>query len=309
MYPTATGYPDYSSSGSTGFIPEIWAGKLVEKFYPATVFGEIANTDYEGEIQNQGDTVNIRTRATITIRDYKIGESLQTEKPQSDKVPLNIDKGKYFAFEINDVVKTQSDRNLLDEWGEDASEQMAVKIDKDILANIYANVDSANSGSAAGAESGDINLGATGSPVSLTKANILDFIVDLGTVLDEQNVPQSGRWLTLPAWACGLIKKSDLKDASLAGDGTSILRNGRMGMIDRFTLYNSNNLETVTDGANQVTNIIAGHKAGLTFASQMTEMEQIPNPNDFGQIVRGLQVYGYKVIEGKYLAHLYATKG
>jgi hypothetical protein len=96
----------------------------------------------------------------------------------------------------------------------------------------------------------------------------------------------------------GLIKKSELKDASLTGDSTSPVRNGRLGMIDRFTLYVSHNLN-VSSGK---TSIIAGHKMGFTFASQMTEMETIRAQSTFGNIVRGLQVYGYKVTKPEALA-------
>jgi hypothetical protein len=92
----------------------------------------------------------------------------------------------------------------------------------------------------------------------------------------------------------GLIKKSELKDASLTGDSQSPLRNGRLGMIDRFTIYVSHNLK-VTSSTKY--SIIAGTKMGFTFASQMTEMETIRSETTFGDIIRGLQVYGYKVVK------------
>ena len=305
----AGGYVDLSSTSSGKFIPQIWSGKLVEKFYDATVFGEIANTDYEGEIKNQGDTVHIRTTPTLTIRDYEIGGSLNYENPTNPSVELQIDKGKYFAFQVDDVDEYQADIDIMDDWAGDGGEQMKIAVDTEILAYVPTGVSADNAGATAGVKSGSYNLGASGSWVSLSKANILDYLVDLGSVLDEQNVPETGRWVVLPAWACGMIKKSDLKDASLAGDTQSIMRNGRVGMIDRFMIYMSNNLDITTDGATAVTNIIAGHKVGLTFAAQMTKMETLPNPNSFGQLVRGLNIYGRKVVEGKYLTHLYAAKG
>lgn len=89
--PSAAGYPAYSGT----FIPQIWSGKLVEKFYDATVFGDISNTDYEGEIKAMGDTVNIRTVPNITIQDYVKGQKLATQTPESANVTLNINKGKY----------------------------------------------------------------------------------------------------------------------------------------------------------------------------------------------------------------------
>jgi hypothetical protein len=305
----SAGYTDLSSTSSAQFIPEIWSGKMVEKFYDATVFGQIASTDYEGEIKDMGDNVVIRTTPSITINDYKIGQTLNYEEPTNPSVDLAINMGKYFAFRCDDVDRYQADIDLMDDWSGDASEQMKVAIDTDVLANIYVDVAAANKGLTAGAKSSSYNLGVTGTPVALTKANILDYLVDLGSVLDEQNVPETGRWLVLPTWACGMIKKSDLKDTSLTGDATTPIRNGLIGELDRFMVYRSNLVNSVTDGSDTVYNIIAGHKAGLTFAAQMTQMETLKNPNSFGNLVRGLNVYGYKVIEGKYMAELYAKKG
>lgn len=309
----STPYASLASDSTSKFIPEVWSGKLVEKFYTATVFGAIANTDYEGEISNFGDTVIIRTTPTLTITDYTIGDALNYETPENANTSLDIDKGKYFAFALDDVDAYQSDINLMDDWSEDAGEQMKIAVDSDLVTNILSDISSDNKGATAGAISGDINLGATGTngsnAVSITASNILDYIIDIGTVLDEQNVPETGRWLVLPAWMIGRIKKSDLKDASLAGDGTSIARNGLVGMVDRFNIYLSNNIIGITEGTATLFNPIAGHSAGLTFAAQMTKMETLPNPDTFGQLVRGLNVYGFKVVEGDYLSHGVVVKG
>lgn len=308
MVTRAAGVPDIGPSSASGFIPEIWSGKLVEKFYTSTVFGEIANTDYEGEISGMGSKVKIRTTPDIIINDYELGGGVKYQRPTSPMVELLIDKAKSFGFEVNAIDAMQSDLKLMDDWSNDGGQQMKIAIDRSILGDIYADAHTYNQGATAGKISRDINLGATGAPVQLSKTNILDYIVDLGTVLDEQDAPEENRWLLLPAWATGMVKKSDLKDASITGDNTSVLRNGRLGMIDRFTLYQSNNLSKVVDGANSPTNIVAGHKSGLTFAAQMTDMETLKNPNDFGDLVRGLNVYGYKVTKGESIVHGYVYK-
>lgn len=297
-FPLAAGAAAYAGN----FIPEIWSAKLIENFYDATVLAAISNTDYEGEIKSMGDTVNIRTTPELTIRPYQKGMTLAVERPDKPKIQLSIDQGEYFAAIEDDVDKVQSDINLMDTWSKDASEKMKIRIDQNVLTGMLPDVSSLNRGATAGRISGNINLGTTGTAVQLTKATILDFIVDMGTVLDEANAPESGRFLVVPAWAAGMIKKSDLKDASITGDGTSVLRNGRVGMIDRFTLYVSHNINNVLDGGNKCFNIVAGHKMGLTFASQMTEMESIRAESTFGNIVRGLQVYGYKVVKPEALA-------
>lgn len=279
--------------------------------YKSTAFAEISNTDYEGEIRNQGDTVQIRTTPSITINDYEVGGGLNYEKPTSDRVELHIDQAKYFAFEVNDVDAYQADIKLMDDWSDDAGQQMKIAIDKDIFGDIYADVAAENAGPSAGVESEAYDMGEPDDPVQITKDNITDKIVDCGSVLDEQNCPDTDRYIVLPAWMNGMLKKSDLRDASIMGDSTSVFRNGKVGELDRFTVYISNNMDTVTDDStgNRCTNIVFGHKKALTFASQMTNMETLPNPDDFGKLVRGLNVFGYEVIDPDAMGHMYAERG
>lgn len=309
-YLGTTPSPAYSGNPATGsFIPEIWSGKLIEKFYAATVLAAIANTDYEGEIKELGDKVKIRTKPTITIRDYTLDQALQVERPSSPTVELTIDYAKYFNLVLDDVMELQSDLNLLSMWADDASEQLKIVIDTAVLGLLDASVDLNNKGSAAGKISGSIDLGASGAPAVITPATALDYIVDMGTVLDEQNIPETGRWLVLPPWFAGMIKKSDLRNASISGDGVSLLRNGRLGMIDRFTLYASNLLPTATEGSQTATRIFSGHPHGLTFASQISKVETLRSEQTFGTLLRGLQVYGAKVLDGIAVSELYCVKG
>jgi len=298
-FPNAGGRPNYSGN----FIPEIWSGKLIENFYDATVLAAIANTDYEGEIRQHGDTVNIRTTPEITIKTYVKGQTLSVENPDKPKLQLIIDKGEYFACIEDDVDKVQSDIALMDTWSKDASERMKIKIDQRVLTDILPGISALNKGATAGRISGDIDLGTTGSALAIDKTNVIDLIVDMGTVLDEANTPEQDRFLVIPAKMAGYIKRSDLKDASLTGDSMTPLRNGRLGMIDRFTLYVSHNLN-VSSGKFSV---VGGHKMGFTFASQMTNMETIRSETTFGNIIRGLQVYGYKVVKPEALAQAVIT--
>jgi hypothetical protein len=292
-YATSPGHPGYSGN----FIPEIWSGKLIENFYDATVLAAIANTDYEGEIKAHGDTVNIRTTPELTIRDYVKGQTLSVENPDKPKIQLLIDKGKYFAAVEDDVDQVQSDIRMMDNWSKDASERMKIVIDQDVLGNLATDIAATNSGLTAGAQTLAIDLGVTGTPNALTTSNVLAEIINHGTVLDEANIPEQDRFMVIPAKMAGLIKQSDLKDASITGDGSSPLRNGRLGMVDRFMLYVSHNLPLSATGAAGEFTIFAGHKKGLTFASQMTNMETLRSESTFGDIIRGLQVYGYKVVQ------------
>lgn len=313
-YPTGTNSPGGTPGGvapnvaySGTFIPTIWSGKLIEKFYDATVLAAIANTDYAGEIANQGDKVVIRTKPTITINDYLADGQIDVERPSSNIVELLIDKGKYFATILDDVMEIQADLNQLGMWADDASEQMKITIDTDVLASMLDQADADNRGATAGRISGNLDLGVTAAPLNLVarapqagETEVVDFILRLGQALDEQNIPETGRWLTCPAWMASMIKRSELRDASLTNDGVSMLRNGRLGMIDRFTLYSSNLLPAGVAGglAAGETGVYAGHAHGLTFASQLTKMETLRAESTFGTIMRGLQVYGFKVTDG-----------
>lgn len=320
-YSGATPSPAYSGV----FIPTLWSGKLLEKFYNATVLAAISNTDYEGEIKNQGDTVKIRSRPTITIDDYQADQVLTVRRPSSNIVELSIDKGKYFNLALDDVMEIQSDLDLLSMWAEDAAEQMKIAVDTDVLTALGTTTDINvyNRGNSAGAISQNIRLGTPGAPCFVGKTaagagdgssnsaekSIVDFIVDCGQVLDEQNIPETGRWMVIPAWMASMIKKSDLKDASLAGDGTSILRNGRLGMIDRFTLYLSNLLPASGGGYTEEKAVFFGTNAALTFASQFTKMETLRSEQTFATLVRGLQVYGYKVVNGVAMGRAFVEAG
>jgi hypothetical protein len=321
IFPTGSVQPNPPYSGT--FIPEIWSGKLIEKFYASTVLAAISNTDYEGEIKNQGDTVHIRTKPTITIRPYLVGGQLSVDRPASNIVDLKIDQGLYFNEILDDVMEIQSDINLMGIWSDDAAQQMKIQVDQIVLLGILGQCAAQNQGATAGKISGNINLGVTGTPIPVVanqatppvagQVTILQLILRMGLVLDEQNIPETGRWVVIPAWAAALIKGSELRQAYLSGDDQSILRNGRLGMIDRFTLYVSNLLPKgpVTGPPALAAGewvVYAGHAHGLTFASQISKVETLRSEFTFGTLLRGLQVFGYKVIDGIALSQAVITE-
>jgi hypothetical protein len=142
-------------------------------------------------------------------------------------------------------------------------------------------------------------------------------------VLDEANVPETDRWLIITPTERQILMQSNLAQAQFMGDSASVLRNGKIGMIDRFTVYVSNlvprgaagktwmNPNTGTDANSSSAvkrhAVIAGHKSAITFASQIAKVESLQNPNDFGTLVRGLNVYGTSVVQPKGLALLVAA--
>jgi hypothetical protein len=312
------GQTAYSGTAYSGtFIPTLWSGKLAQKFYAATVFGEIANTDWQGDITGMGDTVIINTIPTITINNYSIGQNLAYEIPAPSTISLTIAKGKYFGVNVNNVLELQAKPKLMDVFTNDAAMQMKIAIDSDVLLGTFNQGAATNQGATAGKISASFNLGTDLAPVTLTAANILQSITALSSVLDEANVPETDRFLVISPTERQILMQSNLAQAQFMGDPSSILRNGKIGQIDRFTVYVSNLLPraaagqsytgTVVSNALKRHAIMAGHKSAITFASQIAKVESLQNPNDFGTLIRGLNVYGYKVVQADGLALLQAA--
>lgn len=325
VFPVASPF-DTNPPYSGNFIPAVWSAKLNAKFYAASVYGEIANTNWQGDISGMGDKVIIHTAPTLSVSNYTVGTSLSYAVPTPDVQEMVIDKGKYFAFQISDVLEYQSKPNLLDMFSTDAAEQMRIAVDSQVLYNTFSGGAAANKGSTAGAKSASYDLGTDDTPVTLTPANVLQKVLEMASVLDEQNVPESDRYLLIDPLTRSLLMQSNLSQAQFMGDATSTVRNGKIGTIDRFTVYVTNQLPKAITGTNtpwlsgdgsenSITStgdvkrraIIAGHKSAITFASQITKMETVRNPNDFGDFIRSLNVYGFKVVKPEALSLLVAA--
>lgn len=325
IFPVAAPF-NTNPPASGNFLPTVWSAKLNAKFYAATVFGEIANTSWQGEISGMGDKVIIHTAPSITVTDYVVGSGLTYQVPAPDVQEMNIDRGKAFAFQISDVLEYQAKPNLLDMFSSDAGEQMKIQIDSTVIYNTVFQAAGANQGTTAGIKSGSFNLGTSGAPIVVNATagdvnNVLTKILQMASVLDEQNVPESDRFLLLDPATRTLLMNTSLAQAQFMGDSTSLVRNGKIGVIDRFTVYVTNqlpfaaaNATVFTSGAGNETTIaatanaarrrviVAGHKAGITFASQITKMETVRNPTDFGDFIRSLNVFGFKVVKPEALA-------
>ena len=244
-----------------------------------------------------------------TVVDHSIGQTVTYERPVSSAVTLLIDKGKRWAIELDDIVAAQTDLPLLTKFTDDAAQQLKISIEYSFLndSSIYNGMASYMTGAACGRKTALFSLGTSGSPVTLTPTNVLDYIIDCGTVLDESLAPETDRWMMIPPWVAGMIKKSDLKDASLTGDPKSPIRNGLIGMIDRFKLFSSNLLYAYSATVFQ---ILFGTPDAITFATQIVKTQHIPTPSDaFAERVRMLQVYGYKVLKSDMYGCMFVSKG
>ncbi|MFK4439694.1 P22 coat protein - protein 5 domain protein [Paenibacillus sp. RC21] len=270
------------------FIPTIWSARLNESLKKNLVYGNVVNTDYEGEIQGQGATVKINSIGAVTIGNYdKVAGIGNPQELDATQKTLVIDQAKYFNFQVDDVDAAQANVNLLDGGIVEASYGLANVVDQ-YLAGFYTEVKTENT------------MGNDTAPIVPTKDTAYDLLIDLGVLLDENNVPESERFVVVPAWYYGLL----LKDARFTKD-SNIIRTGYVGDIDGMTVYKSNNVPN-TGGAKY--KIIAGHKSAISFAGQVDSVEAFRPEKQFSDAVKGLQVFGAKCIKPEALAILTANK-
>jgi hypothetical protein len=273
----------YSSSGGSfsfaageqHFIPEVFSKKLQAKFYAQTVLSEVTTNEYEGEISGLGNKVNIRAVPAVSVADYT--GSLSYADVTSSTIELNIDKAKSYAFKVDDILREQADIDFMNEASKDAAQNMKIAIEQDVFANV-----------AAGSSLTDVNA----TPSNISTSNVLGFILEAGENLDVNNIPEEDRFMIINPAVASVLKQSELRQAYLTGDSVSPLRNGFIGMVDRFRMYVSNNLSTSAG----VSSGLYGHPKAIAYASQFTNTESVRLESSFGDGVRGLAVYGYKVV-------------
>jgi hypothetical protein len=263
------------AAGEQHFIPEVFSKKLQAKFYAQTVLSEVTTNEYEGEISGLGNKVNIRAVPAVSVADYT--GSLSYADVTSSTIELNIDKAKSYAFKVDDILREQADIDFMNEASKDAAQNMKIAIEQDVFANV-----------AAGSSLTDVNA----TPSNVTASNVLSFILEAGENLDVNNIPEEDRFMIINPAVASVLKQSELRQAYLTGDSVSPLRNGFIGMVDRFRMYVSNNLSTTAG----VSSGLYGHPKAIAYASQFTNTESVRLESSFGDGVRGLAVYGYKVV-------------
>jgi|SRR5690625_965798 len=260
------------------FIPTIWSARLLANLDKSLVGLQMVNRDYEGEISAFGDTVKINQLGNITIKDYTGADIDDPEEIDSTEQSLVIDQAKYFNFSVKDVDKAQANVNLLDGSMERAAYAMADVIDQDIFKT--------------GVEGAGVKVATASSPQDVFKDTAYDILVDLGVKLDERNVPKAGRKIVLPPWYLGLLAKDPrfTKDMNILANG--VVEGATVG---RFQLLSSNNLKAAT-GTGAV-RALGGTTRGLSFANQIVETEAYRPEKNFSDAVKGLSVWGRKVVQ------------
>lgn len=277
----------------TNFIPQIWSARLLAKLQASLVYGQpgVINRDYEGEIRQRGDTVKITQIGAIAVGDYTKNQDMDAPQILDDEaLVLTITESKYFHFYVDDVDRVQAAGELMDQAMEQAAYALRNAADRFIASNY---VDIGN------------KLGDDTAPLQPTAKTAYDMLVDLAVKLDENNVPEEGRWVIVPPWYHGLLLKDERFVASGSAAADDRLRNGRVGEVAGMTVLRSNNVPN-SDG--KAYKIIAGHQIGWSYAEQVNQVEAYRPERRFGDAVKGLHLYGAKVIRPEALAVLVADR-
>ena len=270
----------------SNFIPELWSKRINQKLRKSLVFGSVVNTDYEGEIGSGGDTVKINSIGDVTIGNYVPNSTSITPEQLNDyQTTLSIDTKKYFAFKVDDVDKAQVNANVMDEAMQSAAWGLKNAADESIAA-LY---------------TGAANTITT---TAIDSTNAFAAVLTLGQYLSQENVPEDGRWLVIPPWFKTklLLAKALVTDNGAAADAFT---NGKVGRVGGFDVYESNNVSN--NGTTYY--IMAGTKKAISFAAQVNKVEAYRPEASFSDAVKGLYVYGAKVVYPDALAVLTATVG
>ncbi|HEV7701270.1 MAG TPA: hypothetical protein VGO43_13645 [Pyrinomonadaceae bacterium] len=265
------------------FISSVWASRLLTALEKALVYGQtgVVNRDYEGEITAAGDTVKIGSIGDPTIGDYVKDVDITAQVLTDAEMTLLINQAKYFNFVVDDLDKTQQNVNAMDEAMSRAAYKLRDVADQFIAAN-YSLVPAGNL------------VGSDGSPIAALAASAAyDHLVNLSVKLDEANIPSEGRFAVVPPFFHGAL----LKDTRFVGTGgmnaEQTLRNGQIGEAAGFSILKSNNAPIA---ASTKYKIIAGHPMAYSYAEQISKVETYRKEKGFGDGVKGLHVYGGKLV-------------
>lgn len=281
---------------SLEFIPTVWAARLLTALNDALIYGQtnVSNRDYEGEIREAGNTVKIASVGNVTIGSYTRNEDIGDPQILTDEAQtLLIDQSKYFNFYVDSVDRAQQNVSILDEAMRRSAWSLRDAADTYVAGLMAVGVPTANT------------IGTIAVPKVPTKDNAYEYLVDLGVALDEANTPTEGRFVVVPAWFHGLLLKDDrfVRSGTFRGDGR--LANGEVGDAAGFRILKSNKVPN-TSGAKY--RIIAGHPMATAYVEQVLDLKTYQPEKRFGDAVKGLHVYGAKVVRPTCLACLIADK-
>ncbi|WP_327215552.1 N4-gp56 family major capsid protein [[Kitasatospora] papulosa] len=274
----------------SAFKPEIWNANLLVTLEKSHVYGAagVVNRDYEGDIASAGDTVHITSLADPTIGTYTPHTDITIEDVDDTDATLLIDQSKYFAFEVDDVEKRQAMNGgaILTEQARKAAYKLRDVADTYVAGLMAAGVDAGN---------------LVAEQTLTDPADAYDLLVDLGTVLYEDDVPFEGRWAVVTPKFYGLLLKDPRFVSAGDAQAAATRMNGMVGEAAGFSIRMSNNAPN-GPGAGAGKLVIAGYNGAVTYAEEINKTEAARKEKGFADIVKGLHLYGAKVVRPKGLA-------
>lgn len=275
------------------FIPQIWSGKLLLELRKSLVYGQpgVINRDYEGEIRGAGDTVKVHSFGPVSVFDYvKNQEMTGPETLTDEESVLQITQSKAFHFQIDDIDKAQQTPKIMGDAMGDAAYRLAEVADR-FIAGLHGDA--------------GLAIGSDGSPVVPTAADAYELLVDMGTMLMENDNPKAGRWAVVPPWFYSLLLKDD-RFIRMSGTGSEeALYNGHVGRAAGFDILESNN---VPNEAGKKYKILAGTSMAWSYVEQVNQVEAYRPEKRFGDAMKGLHLYGAKVFRPDSLVCLTANR-
>ena len=303
-----------SVSGQTNsfFLPSIYSKKVLNFFRKASVVEAITNTDYAGEISAYGDSVKIIKEPTITVYDYTRGSDTTSTKLTDQEITLVVDSAKAFKFIVDDIETNMSHVNFKEVASSSAAYSLKDSYDAAVLTTMFAGVSASAPDHVIGADAaaGSAGVGETTASVDLgvaSEVDPLDLMARMARLLDDQSVPEENRWFVASPDFYEELSQSGSKLLSVdfnAGQGS--IRNGLVssGKLRGFDMYKSNNIPSVSTATGQC---LGGHMSSTATANTILSTEVIRDPSSFGDIVRGLHVYGAKVLRDDAMVKAFYT--
>ena len=294
-----------SVSGQTNsfFLPSVYSKKVLNFFRKASVVEAITNTDYAGEISAFGDSVKIIKEPVISVSDYTRGSDTTATKLTDQELTLVVDSAKAFKFIVDDIESNMSHVNFKEVASSSAAYALRDSYDAAVIAAMFSGCSSSSPDHIIGSDSSTADATMTHATNSVdllgsdgTGVDAIDLMARMARLLDDQNVPEEGRWFVAPPSFYEELAQSGSKLLSVdfnAGQGS--IRNGLVssGKLRGFDMYKSNNIAATSNASGKV---LAGHMSSTATANTILSTEVLRDPSSFGDIVRGLHVYGSKVL-------------
>ena len=294
-----------SVAGQTNsfFLPKVYSKQVLNFFRKSSVAEAITNTDYAGEISGYGDTVRIIKEPVITVYQYERGADITKTALTDQEVSLVVDTANAFKFIVDDIETNMSHVNFRDVATSSAAYALRDAFDAGVIATMFAGVSAATPNHILGSDDAtDLAAGTFDGTGNLdigfgsSEHDPIDVLSRMARLLDEQNIPEEGRWFLASPEFYEILVQSSSKLLSVdynAGQGS--IRNGLVssGKLRGFDMYKTNNIAATSNAAGQC---LAGHMSATATAQTITSTEVIRDPDSFGDIVRGLHVYGAKVL-------------